>query len=83
MNGGRGLFRGPLYEGLAKLAPFFIFIILAIVIAASVRNFIDERAHPELRGSRFDPAQDFSHINSAGMVRALFKKPADRRDQEI
>ncbi len=84
MNGGRGFLRGPMAEGLLKLAPLFIIIILILVAIASVRNFIDERTHPELQDKRFDTLRDFSHLNAAGMARAMSKKPADdRRDKEI
>ena len=71
----RGGPRGPFYEGIAKLAPFLLAVLFVIVGTALVINFIQARLHPQTDQEPFDPVQNFSKINSQGMVNVVMKRP--------
>ena len=71
----RGGPRGPFYEGIAKLAPFLLAVLFTIVGSALAINFIQARFHPQTNQKRFDPVQNFSKVNSRGMVNMVMKRP--------
>ena len=68
--------RGPFNEGIAKYAPILLIVLFAIVGAAAVIDFIQDRRHPQTNVERFDPAKNFSNINSRGMVNLMMSRSA-------
>ena len=80
IGGGRNpLGRGPYYEGVLKFAPILAAVFFAVVVLALIINFVQDRRHPATEDRQFDPVQNFSQINSRGMVDMMAKKRADDR----
>ena len=67
--------RSSYYEGVLKIAPIIALVLFVVVIAALVRNFIDDRVHPDTQGRHFDAVRDFRKVNSVGLIKDLIKKP--------
>ena len=75
IGGGRNpLGRGPYYEGVLKLAPIVAAVLFAVVGIALLINFIQGRRGSGAEDRQFDPVENFSKINSRGMVDILTKK---------
>ena len=69
--------RGPYYEAMQKFAPILAAVLFAVVAAALLINFVQSRRHPEDRP--FDPAKNFSRINSRGMVDVMMKRSDENK----
>lgn len=75
---GRGLMRGPIPDDVRKWAFILMALLLIVVGAAAVRNFIESRSHAGPGDRHFDAARDFRKVNAKGMVNVLMKKPSER-----
>lgn len=83
MNGRGPMGGGPAQELIKQFAPIFFGVLFILVAIALIRNWVDERAHPdEVR--RYDAVRNFGRVNSASLARTLARaaREQESRDRE-